>query len=283
MSSPSPPPSPHPIYNTTYTLHALPPLFSFPALTPSALKPHAKRLLQLFRGENLRGIALPPTESEQAQLSRAGRLLSCIWTPLSSFADEENDSLIGTKIDVKYENVSYTALLVSDGREATKEEFTRLPLLLSRLPSPLRSQLLDYLATNFDTLPLPLGLPETLLRRCLDEYIAASQGGGGNDVVLTFAGKGEGLKRVTVTITAEDVEKFWRRGEAGGEKSGEGFLRTLGGHLENAMGLRIEEVVLVKIATGGFVLAVEGKAKFFETGGSAVVGKVLQEAGRGGS
>ncbi|KAF8250755.1 hypothetical protein K440DRAFT_639250 [Wilcoxina mikolae CBS 423.85] len=275
MSSPSPAPEPHPIYNTTYTLYALPPLFSFPALTSSALKPHAKRLLQLFRGENLRGIALPPPSTEQAQLSRAGRLLSCTWTPLPSFADE--DDPIGIRIDVKYENASYTTLLMSDGRGAAKEGFTRLPLLLSRLPSSLRSQLLDYLATNFDILPLPLELPETLLRQCLDEYITASRGGGGKDVVLTFAGKGEGLKRVTITVASEDVEKFWRRGEGGGE-DGAGFLRTLGGHLESAMGLRIEEVVLVKATTGGFVLAVEGKGKFFEGGGSAVVEKVLQEA-----
>ena len=182
MSSPSasPAPEPHPIFNTTYTLHSLPPLFSFPALTAASLKPHSRRLLQVFRGENLRGIALPPTSSEQTQLSRTGKLLSCVWAPLRPYRsrddgddDDEHDEHdehdggdrpIGVKIDVVYESASYTALLVSDGQASTADGFTRLPLLLSRLPGPLRQQLLDYLAANFDTLPLPLELPQTLLR-----------------------------------------------------------------------------------------------------------------------
>lgn len=245
----------------------------------------------MFRGENLRGVALPPTHSEQAQLSRAGKLLSCVWAPLPPYlprddGDDDDDDgehgsghkLIGVKIDVVYENASYTALLVSDGQAPTAGGFTRLPLLLSRLPGPLRQQLLDYLAVNFDTLPLPLELPQTLLRQGLDGFVAESRGGGGKDVVLTFAGKGEGLRRITITVDADDVRQFWRHGVG---KGGGGFLKALGEHLESVMGLRIGEVELVKVATGGFVLAVEGKAKFFEGRGSSMAAMVLEQAGKG--
>ena len=41
-------------------------------------------------------------------------------------------------------------------------------------------------------------------------------------------------------------------------------MKALGEHLESAMGFRISEVELLKAATEGFVLTVEGKARYFE-------------------
>jgi hypothetical protein len=133
--------------------------------------------------------------------------------------------------------------------------------------------LLEYLETNFDTLPLPLQLPEALLRGCLEGYVAET-GGGGREVALIFGGKAEGLKRITITLSGEDVAGFWQRREGGR------FLDVLGGHLEEVMGLRIDEVELQKVASGGFVMAVEGKVKFFEGGGEAVIEAVFQEAAK---
>jgi hypothetical protein len=280
MSSPLPEEEPHPLFNTTYTLHTLTPLFSFPDLTSAALKPHAKRLIQLLRGDVLRGVNIPGNSSEKSQLSRAGKLLRCSWTPLPPIPRE---AMTGVRIDLEYENTIYTALLLgSPARMTEKEAFTNLPLLLTRMPTPLREPLLRYLSTTFDTLPLPLALPEALLRDCLDSYIAETGGGGGKDVILTFAprGQAEGLKRVSITVEGEDVSRFHDRVE--GE---EGWLGVLAGHLESVSGLKLGEISLVKVAVGGFVLAAEGKGKFFEGGGEAtrrVVEKVLKEAaGRG--
>jgi hypothetical protein len=281
MSSPPPEEEPHPLFNTTYTLHTLTPLFSFPALTTAALKPHAKRFLQLLRGDVLRGVTIPGNSSEKSQLSRAGKLLRCSWTPLPPIPGE---AITGVRIDLEHENTIYTALLLgsSPARTTEKEAFTNLPLLFTRMPTPLREPLLRYLSTTFDTLPLALALPDALLRDCLDSYIAESGGGGGKEVILTFAPRSqtEGLKRVSITVEGEDVSRFHDRVQ--GE---EGWLAVLAGHLESVSGLRLGEVSLVKVAVGGFVLAAEGKGKFFGGGGEAtrqVVEKVLKEAaGRG--
>ena len=45
-------------------------------------------------------------------------------------------------------------------------------------------------------------------------------------------------------------------------------MKALRGYLQSTMGLRIKEMELVKAVTGGFVLAVEDKAKLFEGRGS---------------
>ena len=66
--------------------------------------------------------------------------------------------------------------------------------------------------------------------------MAESRGGGGKDAVLTYAGKGEGLRRITITVAAEDMRQFWHRGVS---KGGEGIVKALGEHLESAMGFRI--------------------------------------------
>ncbi|KAI5842677.1 kinetochore complex Sim4 subunit Fta1-domain-containing protein, partial [Tricharina praecox] len=243
----------HPLYNTTYTLHALTSLYKFPALTAAALKPHSRRLLQRLRGDSLRGVTLP-TNTTDPSLSRAGKLLSVTWLPLHP----EPPATRGVHIELTYESASYTALLIgSDSGPAEPEGFMRLPLLMSRMPSLLRETLLSYLTTTFDILVLPVALEDELLRRALDMYVDCLEGGGGKSVVMAFAPtEGEGLKRVEITIEAADVGGFWqRRGEGG-------FLEALGRHCLDAMGLRLEEVALVKVATGGFVLAAEGKGKF---------------------
>ena len=98
--------------------------------------------------------------------------------------------------------------------------------------------------------------------------------------MLTCAGQDEGLGRITITVVAEDVRQFWRRGSGRGDK---GFSNALEEHLPSAIGFRIRTVELVKAATGGFVLAVEGKAKFFEGRGSSMVAMVLEQAGKGKS
>jgi len=265
----SPPPTPHLLYNTTYTLHSVTPLYNFPALTAAALKPHSRRLQQLLRGDSLRGVALPDTSDPS--LSRAGKLISVAWLPLPA----EPPAARGIHIEIIYEAASYTALLIGDDGGEEPEGFTRLPLLMSRMPSPLRERLMSYLTTMFDVLVLPVVLGDELLRRALDTYVDRLEGSGGKSVVLLFApSEAEGLKRVEITVGAGDVGSFWqRRGESG-------FLEVLGRHCLEAMGIKLDEVELVKVATGGFVLAGEGKGKFFEgEAGSEILVLVLAAAG----
>ncbi|KAI5810504.1 kinetochore complex Sim4 subunit Fta1-domain-containing protein [Pyronema omphalodes] len=258
-----PPPPPHPIFNTTWSTFTLPALYNLP-LSARSLNPHSQRFLQLLHGQNTRSIPLPSTTTT-ATTTRSGTLQSCLWELLPA-------PYPGIIITLTYEQATYSSLLLSDGGRS-KSGFTRVPLLLSRFPGEIRGVLLEYLATNFDTLPLGLGFSEGVLRGCLEGYVAGT-GGGGKDVALVFAGRAEGLRRISVTLSGEDVAGFWERRDGGR------FLDVLGRHLEDVMGLRIDEVELVKVASGGFVMAVEGKVKFFEGGGEAVIEAVLQEAAK---
>ena len=98
------------------------------------------------------------TITSGVEISLQASLTHCVWTPLPPYRprddgddDDEHDCgdrPIDVKIDAVYESAFYTALLVSDGQASTTDGFTRLPLLLSRLPGPLRQQLLDFLTAN---------------------------------------------------------------------------------------------------------------------------------------
>lgn len=259
--STSPPPAPHPLYNTTYTLHTLTPLHNLPA--PTALAPHARRLLNQLRASTLRGVDLAPANTPAA---RTGALQQCTWTPLPV-------PHAGLQLTLAYEHQTYAALFLGDG--------PHYPLLLTRMPAAQRAALVAFLAAEFDTLPLPLALPDALLRVAVNCYVGATRGARGGEVALSFAPRvgAPALKRVAITVASEDVHGFWQRGESGG-----GFLGALGAHLEEAVGLRVHEVDLVKVALGGFVLASEGKAKFCAGDGAVeeVIALVMQEAaGRG--
>ncbi|KFY62929.1 hypothetical protein V496_04329, partial [Pseudogymnoascus sp. VKM F-4515 (FW-2607)] len=124
---------------------------------------------------------------------------------------DEEEGGWGVIIEIVYEKANYTAILLRDitASDTTNSvnvggEFTHLPLLLTRLPPPLRTTLLDFLATRFDTRASPLHLSSSFLKGALGGYIDALTAGGGDvkgavgDVVVSLAfpseraGGGEG-------------------------------------------------------------------------------------------
>jgi hypothetical protein len=270
----TPPPAAHKIYNKSYTLSRLSPLHSFPTLTPALLAPHAKSLLTAIRGDVLRGVRIAADASSTAQLSRAGKLLSCDWTILASF-DPSSSSSYGVAIEIVYENTSFTALLLPSDQEGVpraKPGFTNLPLLMTRMPRSLRETLAGYLESTFDCVVAPLSLDDGLLRRALEQFVGDREGAvGGQGVALTFAPrKGRGLRAVTVTVESADVRRFWIRDRRG-------FLKALGRHLSQKVGMAIEGMDLVKVAAEGWVLGGgrEGKWKALDLDEKEAVEKVL--------
>ncbi|KFZ17268.1 hypothetical protein V502_04647, partial [Pseudogymnoascus sp. VKM F-4520 (FW-2644)] len=296
--SPPPPTPTYPLYNTTYTLHRLSPLHSF---LPSSLPSHATALHEILTGSTLRGVRIGLDTSSDA-LSRAGALRSVTMRPLRSPAgweavhavDEPDDTDAvdeegwGVIIEIGYEKAGYTAILLRDinGSVVEGEEgFTHLPLLLTRLPPPLRATLLEFLATRFDTRASPLHLPSLFLKKALGGYIDALVEGGGDvksavrDVVISLAfpagGAMEGgeLKTIDLTIPRDDLTGFLERGHststttttpttAAAKETAEHPLWTAlqtytTSHL--SLSLSHPSVSVLKIACGAFVMAGEGR------------------------
>ncbi|RPA94126.1 hypothetical protein L873DRAFT_1702674 [Choiromyces venosus 120613-1] len=262
----------HPLYNVTYTIHRLSPLHKFPSR--SDFKSHARSLQQILRGDVLRGVRIT-LDNEDEALGRAGRLKAVTWEVLPRWqtlsddeeeAAEEEEAGAGVKIEMQYENMTYTSLLLSSPLEATEsrdenQEFTKLPLLLTRLPKSLRDTLLSYLATRFDTLPLPLALPSSLLQRSMEFYFSHTYSPP-KDMQLSFATPITTLKTITITIPRDDIAKFCARGE---QLPGGGFYAALKHYLRGTMALDVTSLTIAKVACGGFVLGggAGGKVKIF--------------------
>ncbi|OBT77479.1 hypothetical protein VF21_05275 [Pseudogymnoascus sp. 05NY08] len=338
---PNPPPTPtYPLYNTTYTLHRLSPLHSF---TLSSLPSHASALSEILTGSTLRGVRIG-LDSSDVSLSRAGGLRGVSMRPLRSpdnwaavYAAVEPDETAreggegegegwGVIIEITYEKASYTAILLRDitspsSAPSTSSSttngpeggFTHLPLLLTRLPPPLRATLLDFLATRFDTRASAMQLSSSFLKKALGGYMDALVGGGGDvggvvrDVVVSLAfpgtGAGEGgeggggLKGIDITISRDDIPNFLSRGRTANtatanKTNDHPFWTSLHTYSTKHLALDLSNpsVSVVKIACGAFVIAGEGRVKIStpsegrgeREGAEGVVRMLVAAAGRVG-
>ena len=191
------------------------------------------------------------------------------WQTSSEDDEEEaaeEEAGAGVKIEMQYEKTTYTSLLLSSplgatGLEDGDQEFTELPLLLTRLPKSLRDTLLTYLSTRFDTLPLPLALPSSLLQRSMEFYFSHTYSPP-KDAQISFATPTTTLKTITITIPRDDIAKFCARGK---QLPGGGFYAALKHYLRGTMALDAEPLTIAKAACGGFVLGggAGGKVKIF--------------------
>ncbi|ELR06990.1 hypothetical protein GMDG_02312 [Pseudogymnoascus destructans 20631-21] len=276
------PPAPvYPLYNTTYTLHRLSPLHAF---TPSSLPSHAAALSEILTGSTLRGVRIG-LDTSNASLSRAGALRSVSMRPLRSpdgwaavhAAAEPDESRQeggeggwGVIIEMTYEKANYTAILLRDIKSpattTTEGEFTHLPLLLTRLPPPLRTTLLDFLSTRFDTRASPMQLPSPFVKKAMGGYIEALVAGGGE---VRSA-------NIDITISRDDIPNFLQRGGSSITTTTATSARTSPAQPEQhpfwtalhtyttkrlALDLSNPSVAVAKIACGAFVIAAEGRVK----------------------
>ncbi|KFY80399.1 hypothetical protein V499_00748 [Pseudogymnoascus sp. VKM F-103] len=337
LSGPPQPP-PYPLYNTTYTLHRLSPLHAF---TLSSLPSHATALLEILAGSTLRGVRIG-LDTSDVSLSRAGALRSVSMRPLRSpdgwaavhaledtgiEEDGEGGEGWGVIIEITYEKANYTALLLRDihnspapSTTTTTDEFTHLPLLLTRLPPPLRTTLLDFLATKFDTRASPMHLPSSFLKKALGGYIDALVAGAGDvrggvrEVVISLAfpaggagdageGGGRELKNIDITISRDDIVNFLERGRNTSTTTTTNtptpptttehhpFWTALHTYTTTHLSLSLTSpsVSVVKIACGAFVIAAEGRVKISapsargeREGAEGVVGALIASAARMG-
>jgi len=229
-ASPSPPPPTSKVHNTSFTLTRLTPLYSF---NPARLPHYARELRDIVRGDVLRGVQISTAASDRA---KSTLVRSCEWTIESGLLPTEQFDSVMIKI-IWEDGSTFTAFMIPNytmfehmslrKRKRDGEDFTSLPLLLTKGPQVVTQQLINYIATRFDVKASEVSLPADLLAECLQGYLElvfrddASQRTIDRHiriVELVYAvmepskSKVKGaLRRITFSLGASDVQELYRR------------------------------------------------------------------------
>lgn len=280
---------PYPLYNKTYTLFRLSPLHhgDTPLLAEPTLRGHAKRLKEQLKGDSVRGVQVDFASAEET--ARLGPLDDCSWDPVGDEdawidryqqpADADAlqlslalgpDKARGIEVSLDYEKQSYNALLLRDpGLTASPQGFTSLPLLLVRMPGPIREIFLNYLRTTFDAHVAPLRLPSPFITSSLETYFkhlsAPSSTQSIPDVIrslqiqLAFPNTTHLLKHIDISIAGADVAGFVSRGMAMQKSHPRPFTAALSTYLKKHLALDMAhpKVQISKISCSSFHLSTE--------------------------
>ncbi|KAJ4364491.1 hypothetical protein N0V83_009085 [Neocucurbitaria cava] len=281
--------SPYPLYNRTYHLYRLSPLHHHgqPLLADTALSTHAKRLKEQLKGDNVRGVQVDFARTEDT--AKLGPLEECNWDMIGdedAWIDRHRQSVDpdasqlstgltadrarGIDVVLEYEKQSYNALLLRDPNvTASPEGFTSLPLLLVKMPGPIREIFLNYLRTSFDAHVAPLRLPPRFITSSLETYFSRLSANTSTqtiqDVVrqlhiqLSFPTATTLLKHIDITIAATDVPAFVSRGKLMKNAQDQPFTAALSAYLRHHLALDISQprAQISKIACNSFHLSTE--------------------------
>ncbi|KAN0096414.1 Kinetochore complex Sim4 subunit Fta1 domain containing protein [Hyaloscypha variabilis] len=311
--APETPNQQYPLYNTTFSLYRISPLYTGNTFqfSNAALHQHARRFRDILAGDVLRGVrvGLGP---EDNVLARVGALQTVTWKLLQEeeawAAEDEtelgnDDTTIslavnrGILVTVTYEKMAYRAILLRARREGNYDEtvdsaredddgFQRFPLLLSKMPGPLRETFADYLSTTFDARVSALRLSSTYLTDTFEKYLGDISIGGDGEVlevaersrslrnvikeVAVYLGfdlqdVSNSLKTIDIQIAREDLPKLIMKGLQIGKQgtSSNPFLDALTLYIKVHLSLNMadERVKVLRIACGAFVLGGEGRVK----------------------
>jgi Kinetochore complex Sim4 subunit Fta1 len=230
----------YPLYDSTFTLYRVSPLYHGTSSVLDNLDLHARRLRDNLTGDTFR--SFQPAEGNTFA-SSSGSFQSCTWDLLGDEAswdrahrqqdeDEDEISVVGTvmtpeakgvHVQVEYEKAKHSAVLLGDAaRKSTTPGFTSLPLLLVRMPVALRQTFLDYLTTAFDTRITPMKLRSGFLSSTLEKLLnreASSQfldSGAlvkGLQLQLLFPSATPLLKSLDISLSKDNVQEFLARGD----------------------------------------------------------------------
>jgi hypothetical protein len=304
---------PYPLYSTTFTTHRLSPLFhSNIVINNSTLRQFASQFRDVLTGEVLRGVRVGLGVDDEI-LARVGALKIVRWSLLKAEEDWEPDAdetqingeettiqegdHTGILAEILYERATYSAILLHDTKKHGRDEqagFSNYPLLLTRMPGPLRETFLDFLATTFDTRASILKLPSQFLAESAEKYLAniTSVENGSldaepntrmlrtiiKDILITLSfdvpGMTSSLKTIDITIPRDDSWRMIQSGRkllqvvdgqtnSNNDKVPRPFTRALKQHVDMHLGLKLDDprVKISRVACGAFVLGTEGKIK----------------------
>jgi hypothetical protein len=173
-----------------------------------------------------------------------------------------------------------------DSAREDDDGFQRFPLLLSKMPGPLRETFADYLSTTFDARVSALRLSSTYLTDTFEKYLGDISIGGDGEVlevaersrslrnvikeVAVYLGfdlqdVSDSLKTIDIQIAREDLPKLIMKGLQIGKQgtSSNPFLDALTLYIKVHLSLNMadERVKVLRIACGAFVLGGEGRVK----------------------
>lgn len=260
MASEDPVRHPYPLYNTTFTLHRLSPLYvgTDATLDNTALLPYARRFRDILAGDVLRGVRVGLGADEDA-LARVGALQTVTWKVLlgedawDSWAGDatQMDETMefgpgrGLYINITYERATYSAILLRSQRGepgADGAGFQWLPLMLTRMPGSLRETFAEFLASTFDARVSVLRMGPSYLPSTLESYVANCLLGEDGEVASFGESSGtlkkilkevqvvigfdlpsgnSSLKTVDIVIARDDLPRLVQRGSKIARKSGE--------------------------------------------------------------
>ncbi|KAF9693311.1 hypothetical protein EKO04_008927 [Ascochyta lentis] len=277
---------PYPLYNRTYNLYRLSPLHhgDTPLLAERTLRTHAKRLKEQLKGDNVRGVQVDFASAEDT--AKLGPLEECSWDLVGdedSWIDHHHQlqdpeasqppppppptEVRGIEVSLEYEKQSYNALFLRDpSNTVAPDGFSALPLLLVKMPGPVREVFLQYLRTTFDAHVAPLRLSSTFITASMETYFkhlsASSSTQSIQDVVrqlnvqLAFPNTTSLLKHIDITIAAADVPGFVARGKHARDKP---FTTALSSYLAKHLALDVShpKVQISRISCNSFHLGTE--------------------------
>jgi hypothetical protein len=276
---------PYPLYNKTFQLFRVSPLHhgAAPLLNDRSLQAHAKRLKEQLKGDSVRGVQVDFAAAEDT--AKLGPLGDCSW---ELFGDEDAwidrhrqsvepdasqlttvftpDRARGIEISLEYEKQSYNALLLRDpGVTSSPDGFISLPLLLVKMPGPIREIFLSYLRTAFDAHVAPLKLPSAFITSSLETYFKRLSSTTSTqtiqDVVrqlnvqLAFPSTTTSLKHIEITVAGPDVPGFVNRGKGSDKPFTSALSQYLKTHL--ALDLSHAKAQISRVSCHSFHLGTE--------------------------
>ncbi|KAI4706127.1 hypothetical protein J4E89_009181 [Alternaria sp. Ai002NY15] len=282
---------PYPLYNRTYNLYRLSPLHCHdtPLLVDASLRTHAKRLKEQLKGDSVRGVQVDFAAADDT--AKLGPLDECTWeligdedawidrhrqsmdpdaSQLSSVSQLTPERARGLEVSLEYEKQSYNALLLRDpGVTSSQKGFTSLPLLLVKMPGPIRDIFLNYLRTTFDAHVAPLKLPSPFITSSLETYfkhLAARYSTQSiQDIIrqlhiqLAFPNTTTILKHIEITVAGGDISGFVDRGRLLKDTHDKPFTAALAAYLQQHLALDIShpKVQISRITCNSFHLGTE--------------------------
>lgn len=280
---------PYPLYNRTYNLYRLSPLHhgETPLLDDKSLRIHAKRLKEQLKGDNVRGVQVDFATAED--IAKLGPLEECSWETVGdedAWIDRYRQSVDpdasqlsaalspdrarGIEISLEYEKQSYNALLLRDpGVTSSPDGFTSLPLLLVKMPGPIREIFLNYIRTAFDAHVAPLRLPSRFITSSLETYLRHLSSTTSTQTIqnvirqlhiqLAFPTATTILKHVEISIAGSDVPGFVSQGKSPRGVTNRPFTTALSQYLQSHLALDLSHTKthISRISCNSFTLGTE--------------------------
>lgn len=145
--------------------------------------------------------------------------------------------------------------------------FTSLPLLLSRGPQTLVSELRQWLQSSFDCHITPHCLESDDLCLLLGQFATAEKSGRGlGGVELVYKTPPtvtqEGLSTVSVSLPYESVVCAWERAGASDTERRAGLVEVLQHHVKSQLGIKLQGMSLLRVSTPLLHAEATGRVKF---------------------